>query len=349
MKVLYISHAREESGYGRYCRAFLKALKTTDLDIASIAVPLGKANSFVDETEKNNISSPDIVIQNVLPHLMSKGNFKSVGTAILESADVKYNYWHQHLQMLDQVIYPHYPLGIFDNEIEIPTAVDTDILKNIPKMEIDEINGTYKFYWIGELTKRKNLSGLIKSYLGAFCHSDPVSLVIKAHCSSFNTEEARQQVNELIFNITNGMKLYRDPKDYPRIVVLTEFFKDDQILGLHNYCDCFVSSSHGESICYPMLDALKLNKNILSSQTFATESYSKYGKIHISFGDGLEKCFGQVDTFDFYQTSLERYNSFNQDDFERQMKLIYENRPEQKNDVSDLSYVNIGKKIKELL
>jgi glycosyltransferase involved in cell wall biosynthesis len=349
MKVLYISHSREESGYGRYCRDFLKALKTTDLDIASIAIPLGKATSFKDETENNYISSPDLIIQNILPHLISKGRIKTVGTAILESADVKYNYWHQHLQMLDQVIYPHYPLGIFDNEIEIPTAIDISPTKNIPRMEIDEINGTYKFYWIGELTKRKNLSGLIKSYLNAFCYSDPVSLIIKAHCSNFDKDQAKHQIHETIYTITNGMKLYRNPKDYPRIVVLTDFFPEDQILGLHNYCDCFVSSSHGESICYPMLDALKLNKNILSSQTFATESYSKYGKIHISFSDNKTRCFGQVDTFDFYQTSLEKYNDFNQDDFERQMKSIYENRPEQKNDVSDLSYVNIGKKIKELL
>lgn len=349
MKVLYISHSREQSGYGRYCRDFLKALKTTDLDISSIAIPLGKATALKDETEDKCISNPDLIIQNILPHLMSKGNIRTIGTAILESEDVKYNYWHQHLQMLDEVIYPHHPLELFNKEISIPTGIDLDKTKNIPKMNIEEINGTYKFYWIGELSKRKNLSGLIKSYFEAFSYSDPVSLVIKAHSSNFDEITTKRQIDETIYTIANGMKLYGNVKNYPRIVVLTNFFTNEQILGLHDYCDCFLSSSHGESICYPMLDAMLFNKPVVSTSTFATEYYMQYGNIELVTSDNKESCFGMVDTFDFYQTSLESWASFNLNLFSEKMRKVYENRKTVNNDLSDLSYVKIGEKIKEAI
>jgi len=348
MKILYISHSKEQSGYGRYCREYLKALKTTNLEISSLAITLGKALNIVDETEKVSLSSPDIVVQNILPHFMSKGNVKSVGTAILESKDVKYNYWNQHLQMLDQVIYPHNTLGLFDNEVSIPTAINLN-KKNVPGLNIEEANGTFKFYWIGELSKRKNLSGLIKAYYNTFNCSEPVSLIIKAHTSGFNASEGKNQVVELINTIANGMKLYQDPKEYPRIIVLTEFFDDDKILGLHNYGDCFLSSSHGESINYPMLDAMNFNNSVISTTTFATEYYMNYGNIELVASDELEPCFGQVESFNWYQSSLESWPSFNHKQFCEKMRKVYENRPKQNNDLSGLDYSTVGKIIKEKL
>lgn len=350
MRITYISHQKEDSGYGRYCREFLKALKTTKHDIGSFAVTLGKVGNFEDETEKNNLYNPDLVIQNILPHLMSKGNFKCIGGAILESEDVKYNYWDSHLNMMDEVWYPHHPLGLYNQEREIPTPLDIDkYTKKYPKLNITELNGTYKFYWIGELSKRKNLSGLIKAYYTAFSSSDPVSLVIKAHKPSFSSQDCNNEVSELIKTITYGMKLYNTFDDYPRIIVIPEFWSEEQIYSLHQYCDCFVSSSHGESINYPLLDSLGFNKTAISTSTFSTESYFKYGQIELVVSDNKEQCFGQVDTFPWYQTSLESWNSFNLNGFVKKMQTVYENRKKSKNDLSPLSYNNIGIKINEEL
>lgn len=349
MKVLYISHHKEESGYGRYCREFLKALKTTDLEISSLAIPLGKVSDFIDETENNSLENPDIVVQNILPHFMSKGRIRSIGTAILESEDVQYNYWYQHLNMLDQVIYPHFPLKLFKNELSIPTAINLDKYNNIPKLNIEEANGTFKFYWIGELSKRKNLFGLVKSYYQAFSYSDPVSLIIKAHNSEFDSEKCKRNITELIYTIANGMKLYGNAKDYPRIVVLTDFFDREQLLALHKYCNCFVSSSFGESINYPMLDAMLCNNPVVSTNTFSTEFYTQYGNIELVTSDIKERCFGQVESFPWYQSSLESWNSFNIELFSKKMRKVYENRKEINNDLSSLSYSNVGKIIKDTI
>lgn len=350
MKITYISHQKEDSGYGRYCREFLKALKTTDNQISSFAIKLGKVGTFEDETEKNSLNNPDVVIQNILPHLMSKGNFPCIGGAILESSDTKFNYWDSHLGMMDYIWYPHYPLGIYQNEVEICTPLDIDkYTKKYPKFNTPSIDGTFKFYWIGEISKRKNLMGLIKSYYQAFSYSDPVSLIIKAHKPNFSSDDCNREIAEAIKVVANGCKLYNNIEEYPRIVVIPEFWSEEQINALHQHCDCFISTSYGESINYPMLDAIGFNNNVISTRTFSTESYMKYGKIELCVSSSTEPCFGQVETFPWYQSSLESWPTFDINNFVAKMRLVYENRAKQKNDISQLSYSNIGKRMNEEL
>jgi glycosyltransferase involved in cell wall biosynthesis len=349
MKILYISHQKEESGYGRYCREFLKSLKTTNLEISSVAVPLGKVGKYKEETEDNNLENIDVVIQNILPHFMSKGHVKCIGGAILENLDVKKNVWGSHLSLMDEVWYPHNKLNLFKKEQEIPTAIELDkFQKELPSLRISEVDGTYKFYWIGEYSNRKNLEGLIKAYFMAFSHSDPVSLIIKVHKNNFNENECHKEISELINKIGYGLKIYQNPKDYPRIVIIPEFWTEEQIYSLHKYCDCFVSSSHGESINYPMIDALLCNNHVISTDTFASQFYMKYGKIEFVVSDNTEPCFGQNQTFSWYQTGFENWNSFNSNLFSQKMQKVV-NSSKSDNDLSSLSYINVGKKIKKSL
>lgn len=353
MKVLYISHHREESGYGRWCKSFLEALKTTDLDITSVAITLGKADKAgkrEDITENNSLKNVDVVIQNTLPHFFAKCSLPCIGGAILENTDVEQNIWYDYFRLLDEVWYPHYKLNLFKKEREIPTALNLDKYKTKRDgLKIASVDGTYKFYWIGELSKRKNLSGLIKAYFHEFSSSDPVSLILKVHSETFDPRTCFNEVENLIEEIKRGMKLYKESKYYPRIKIISEFMPEEYIYALHEYCDCFVSSSYGESICYPMLDAIGMNNPVLSTATFATETYAKYGYCSISYSDMKEPCFGQISTFDFYQSSRESWNSFNLFDFARQMRNMYENRPKTNNDLSDFSYKKVGQKIKESL
>lgn len=348
MKILYISHGKEESGYGRYCREFLKSLKTTDNTICSRFINFSKTNDFQDETEKESANNIDLIIQNVLPHYMCKGHVKTIGGAILENLYVKKNIWGSFLDLMDEVWYPHHTLDIFKNEVEVPTALNLDeYKKDYPNISFNGIDHTFKFYWIGETSKRKNLSGLIRTYCTNFSVFDPVSLIIKCHSSDFNTKVCAEQVKEIVKTIHNGCKLYDDINHYPIIKIIPEYWPRDNIMSLHKYGDCFVSSSYGESILYPMLDALAFNNHVLSTATFATDSYAKYGKINISYSDEEEPCFGNVQTFPWYQSSNEYWSTFNIIDFGRQMRNIFENHNnknnQEDNDLSQLSYKNIGK------
>src|SRR5690606_29138191 len=119
-------------------------------------------------------------IQNTLPHYMSKGYIPCVGGAILETRNSNIDYWGQYFQLMDEVWYPHHPLKLYNKEREIPCPIDID-KKAENNLSIDECDGTFKFYWIGELSKRKNLMGLIKAYYYEFSGSEPVSLIIKCH------------------------------------------------------------------------------------------------------------------------------------------------------------------------
>lgn len=350
MKIFYISHLKEESGYGRFCRSFLKSLKTTKHEISSYSLNLNKTINFNDETERVSPCGSDVVIQNVLPNHMVKSSQYCIGGAILESKDIEQNHWYQHLDFMDEVWYPHYTLNKFNKEREIPTALDLDkYTKQYDKLSHKDLEGTYKFYWIGEISKRKNLFGIIKAYFNAFNYSDPVSLIIKCHKSNFDQEQCQYEINSLIKTVIHGCKLYDNPEDYPKIKIISDFWPSDKILSLHQYGDCFVCGSYGESICYPMLDAIGFNNSVLSTNNFASESYSKYGKINISFSDETELCFGQVETFPWYQTSRESWPSFNMQDFSRQMLNIYNSRTVNDNDLGSLSYKNVGKKIEESL
>ena len=261
MKILYISHQQEASGYGRSCRDFLKAIKTTGAEVASVPVILGRNGNFYEETEFADIRNADYVISNLLPHHLSyNGSFeKNIGICLNETENLNMTDWKSHLDMMDEVWIPYEG----DFGITIPHPVDVNkYVQKFPKMNITEANGTYKFYWIGEASKRKNLSALITAYFLAFQSSDPVSLIIKVSKPGYTPEAIKQEIEDLITKIAEGMRLH--PKEYyPRVFVISEYWSDEQICALHKLCDCYVNSSYGEALCYPMIDAMGFNRPVI--------------------------------------------------------------------------------------
>lgn len=350
MKILYISHQREDSGYGRSCRDYLQALKTTGVEISSVPVVLGKPGHFQDETEKVSMRDCDAVIQHVLPHHMSYNSNlgKNVGICLNETLDCDSNYWQPHLDMMDEVWYP-YKLygGISNKQRTIPNPVDTDIYaRTYPKMNIIEANGTYKFYWIGEASKRKNLSALLMAYLSTFTHSDPVSLVIKVHKSGYSNEQAKQEIDALVEKTAAGLRLC-PVEDYPRVFVIADYWAEDQIYALHNLCDCYVSSSYGEAVCYPMIDAMGFNNPVICSNNHSAY-YGKYGYMRV-VSSMEEKCYGHMDAFDGHFTARDSWKAVDIQELGMAMQYEYNNRIKPENDVSGLSYANVGKLMLERL
>lgn len=347
MKILYISHQKEDSGYGRSCRDYLKALKTTGAEISSVPVLLGKAKNFYEETEQVSMLGCDYVIQHVLPHHMSyNGNFKkNIGICLNETKDTELTYWQAHLDMMDEVWYPY--STYFGNNYTIPHPVDIDVYaRNYPGMNIKEADGTYKFYWIGEASKRKNLSALLMAYFTAFSPSDPVSLIIKVHKGGYSNEQTKREIEDLVEKTAAGLRLY-PVEEYPRVFVIADYWTDDQIYAFHNMADCYVSSSYGEALCYPMIDAMGFNKPVICSNNHAS-FYHNYGYMH-SAESTEEKCYGQMDAFDGHFTALETWRAVDIDSLGRAMQYEYNSRNKPDNDLSGLSYSNVGKLMLERL
>ena len=347
MKILYISHQKENSGYGQSCRWYLQALKETGFEISSYPIILGKPGDFKDDTEYNKITDCDIVINHTLPHYWSyNGQFdKNIGILLKETDNIEFTDWQQYIDMMDQIWIPN---NANNKYITIPQPIDINrYTKNIPTMNIDETRGTYVFYTICEATKRKNLSGLITAYYQAFNYSDPVSLILKVNKSGYSTEQVEREVQDLIDKIAGGCRLYQDKMDYPRVFVIGQNWNDDQILALHKFGDCYVCDSYGESINLSMLDAIGLNKNVITSYNDSCY-YQKFGRINIiqSF---FESCYGNIDAFPGHVTSREIWRAADPTNFSVKMREIYETRPKTENDLSLLSFKNIARLMVEQL
>lgn len=339
MKILYIGHFKEASGYGRSCRDYLFALKETGYNISSVSINLGKSTDFYDETEKNSIKNPDIVINHTLPHFIEYGPRKNIAISILESDGIHYTPWHQHLDICNEVWYPHPELRIFNTERFIPQPVDVSIYEKEYKTPQNICpNGVYKFYFIGELIKRKNISGLLTSYFTEFTDNDPVLLILKINHSTKSQEEIFKEVDDLSVRIKNGLR----KKSYPNFIILSENISDEMVYGLHQYCNCFVSATHGESICYPMLDAIGFGNNVVVNEFPLTGLLDDKS---VSKSPCKEPCFAQFETFNFYNTGLESWNSLNIIEFGKKMRKAMDFN--QNNNRCIFSYQDIAQKIRE--
>ena len=347
MKILYISHQREQSGYGISCQLYLKALKETGFEIASYPIILGKPGVFQDETETNDITNSDIVISHTLPHYYSyNGKFdKNIGIFLNESTGVEYTDWQQYISMMDQIWIPNEANKDF---VTIPQPIDLNrYSQKIPKITIEEARGTFVFYTICEATKRKNLSGLITAYYQVFHHSDPVSLILKVAKDGCTKKEVEDEIKQLIEKIAGGMRLYENSKDYPRIFVIADRWSDEQILALHKYGNCYISTAYNESINLSLLDAMALNKLCIISDN-DSRYYSQYGEINI-VESTLEPCYGAVEQFSGHFTDNEWWYKVDTYCFANKMEDVYNNRKKIDNDLSPLSYQNIAKKMVEVL
>lgn len=314
MKILYIAHLRENSGYGRSCRDYLESLKRTGHQISSLSVNFNQDNGFRDETENVSIKNPDLIINHTLPHFIEKRKVDQIAISLLETRNIHLTPWYQYLNICDQIWYPHPELNIFKKEKFIPQAVDLSIYnKSYPETTPVDTEGLYKFYFIGESIKRKNISGLLTSYLTEFSGNDPVLLVLKINHSTKTSNEIYQEVLNLGERIQSGLR----KKNFPRYTIIPDFLPDDMIYGLHQSCDCFVSASHGESICYPVLDAIGFKNNVVINESFLSPILDKSS---VCKSPGLEPCFAQFETFDFYNTCLEYWNSLDIINFGKKMR-----------------------------
>jgi glycosyltransferase involved in cell wall biosynthesis len=362
MKILYISHQKEASGYGRSCRDYLNCLKHIGCEITSFPIRLGRVSNFEDETEKNSIYNSDIVISHVLPHFLSyDGSFdKNIAISLKENVKSIKNSWDDYLNMMDTIICPIYQFfppsyrqnvkfGGENGKIKtIPHPIDIEIYKKeYPKMNIPEAAGTYKFYTIGEAVKRKNLSALITAFLAAFTINDPVSLIIKTSKAGIDPRQTKQEIEDLVKKIAAGMRIFKN--NIPRIFIISDNWTDDQVYGLHNYGDCFVSTSYAEALCYPMIDACGFNKYVLSSSNLASDYYKTFLNINVVSGCNFEPCYGELNAFDGEYTYNDYWHSVRIVDLTIQLKNIYKNSPTVTNDMTPLSYESVSKEILKVL
>jgi len=115
-----------------------------------------------------------------------------------------------------------------------------------------ETKKRYKFLMVGNLgDARKNVSTLVQAYQAAFTNDDDVCLVLKSIPGHLGSDPT-----EIVENLARS---YKNP---PEIEIIHD--DRDDLSGLYKACDCFVTASHAEGFCQPMLDALSVGMLVIA-------------------------------------------------------------------------------------
>lgn len=370
MKVLYIAHYKEASGWGQVSRDNIMALDTVGVDVVPRAITLGNPVATlpdrIKQLEANSAEGCDIVIQHVLPHYMKyDGRFrKNVGIFELETTNIKLTSWPGHLNLMDELWLPCQSM-LKDCEFNsivaptkyVPHTFDTAIYKK----EYQRLNlpnqGRFTFYFIGEMNQRKHLSALIQAFHIEFQPHEPVELVIKVNKFGMSSEQLAKELQGFCNAIKNNLKLYKDPSRYKPEIIITINVPREDLLRLHRSCDCFVLPSYGEAWGVPAWEAMAMGNLVITSATGAMLDYIDSELNGFLVGGINEPVFGQHETFEDFGTSRELWFNISVTQLMKTMRRVYEMhednklavRTEARLSAAKYDYTVVGQQMKELL
>lgn len=369
MKVLFIAHYREGTGWGQAAQEWILALDSVGIDVVPRPIKLNNNQPDIPlkirELENKSSKDCSICIQNVLPHLMDyNGHFdKNIGIFFADTSSIKYSSWPQRLNLMDELWVPNEDmlLSCALSDIIVPIKripCATDIRKfNIEydKLDIPELSDTFVFYTVGDSVRRKNLPALIKAFHLEFSINEPVSLLIKTTKYGMSPDDVFANTKHMCDRVKEGLKIYPNIIDYKKEFIITEHVENHIMNKIHTTGDCYVSPSFGEAWNIPAFNAMGFGNTPICARVGGPKDYLK-GSSNFVKG-AWEPVFGMNETFIDICTGRENWFNISVLDLQRQMRKAYERKPDilatiQKNDfdrLKDYSYETIGNKMKELL
>jgi len=277
MNILFIGPYRQTDGWGEAARAYALALKATGHTIclrpiymAGVAGVTNLQPELLDmETNPHYKKEKyDVIIQNVLPHLLEYPTAKAdkhIVLCVFETADLEETLWPRHINKMDELWVPSLreKTDITNSGVTIPVYVvpePTDVEK-FDKVHAPNqwknlgLHDIFTFYFIGEFVPRKNLEALIIAFHREFDINEPVDLVIKTNKGGHTKNQTIKLLQDKILHIKKALGLYVNTERYKKEWVITEYLSEDILYSLHQACDCFVMPSKGEACCRPLMDA----------------------------------------------------------------------------------------------
>jgi glycosyltransferase involved in cell wall biosynthesis len=283
MNILFIGPYRQADGWGEASLSTVKALMTTGHNITLRPIFMGKffKNYLPDsiiELEYNILSSYDVVIQNVLPHLADYNSRfgKNIVKSHFETSSLRYTSWPRRLMNMDEI----WVNSRVEKETLTIEGIDHDKIKVIPQSFDSEIftdihepfnepamSDKFIFYFIGEWVTRKGVLDLLLAYLSEFTVYEDVILLIKT------TVKNQEEVNQHIKNTKALLGMYNNDYFYPSIIITNEFLPENKIYTIHSHSNCCVIPSYGESFCMPAVTAMLFGKTPIITENTGMNSY----------------------------------------------------------------------------
>ncbi len=255
----------EHTGFSIVTDGFAKGLNKLGHKV-SITPRIDKPEGYeVDDEIKQLIENPtnnDIEIINHMPDECVRRVGES--TARIKIA---YSPWEltevkdEWIDMINRDVYAFWCNSNFVKDIFIKNGACPEKIAVIPngitintESEPSELKTKkrYKFLMVGNLGDvRKNISTLIQAYQAAFTNEDDVCLVLKSRPGNVGSDPTE--------TVENLARSYKNP---PEIEIIHD--DRDDLSGIYKACDCFVTASHAEGFCQPILDALSVGMLIIA-------------------------------------------------------------------------------------
>ena len=141
---------------------------------------------------------------------------------------------------------------------------------NGPKLNLNEVPNNYvKFLFIGNFIPRKNIEDLLLGFNVAFEGIQDVALIIKTW-SQNNDSSGKKHIADALRHLNNkavGLS-YK-----PKITLITDILDEDQIKALIRTSNIYITVSKGEGFDLPMMQAMSLEKLIVSDRFLAHGDY----------------------------------------------------------------------------
>jgi glycosyltransferase involved in cell wall biosynthesis len=367
MNIIYIGHYRDaKSGYGVAATDYILAMDSVGINVKPTAFKLGSPKNPPDrivQLEGNQYDEYHAVIQHTLPVYFVKDSRagKNIGMYTIE-ADSMPREWVISSNLMDEI----WTFSTFAKEsmeragVEVPIkvvphAIDTSKFKRSFKKSSLRLDfpDDFLFYAIGELHERKDFRSLLTAFYTEFAPHEPVNLVIKTGLDGLNPQQVMERFKLLDDEVKAKLRLYPNTSDYKSIILISDQITEDQLYSLHNDCDCYVSTSHGEGWNLPATDSLGFGKKAILPDHSSFKEYTWIGNSYL-YKVYKTPCYG-AETLPGLNTSRENWYQVNTLDLRSKMRWAYQERNntsriyEAKQTVTKYSYEVIGKLIKSLL
>ncbi|MCG3176839.1 MAG: hypothetical protein MOGMAGMI_01803 [Candidatus Omnitrophica bacterium] len=284
MKIRYCGSALDYSGYGEANRHDIAALVNAGVNVTTQLprfthelADYGELGELARSLENKDIGYKIKILHitpNIYPQYFEEGIYH-IGRVFWETDQLPLDF-AQNVQLLDEIWTgsEHNRQCIIKSGVTkpvyiIPEAIDTSIdpLSFKPYLTAADRDG-FKFYSIFEWTERKNPKALLKAYWQEFGADDKVSLTIKTYVDNFRPEK-KQLIKKQIMQVKHELGL----SSYAPVYIYSNLLNRSQMYRFHRSFDCFVSAHRGEGWGIPQMEAMLMNKPVISTNCGGVHEY----------------------------------------------------------------------------
>lgn len=280
MNILFKGPYPQRDGWGQASRDFIRALKQTGEPIK--IMPIIMANLIgngldedIKSLEETEIPHVDVFIQHALPSFMERRpNCINVGLCATETNNLQFTGWVEKINEMDALLCwtDQEKSNLRNSGVRIPIQVmpqpmNTEFFDSVSDQFDDPaVNDNFVFYFIGEWNERKNLNDLIFAYWREFTREEEVRLLLKVNKGGLSPDVLGKNILNHLEKMKQVYRLWNKASYYPEVMVVSEYLSNEDLVRLHRSCNCFVTTSYGEATCIPLLNALYLDKTVISTK-----------------------------------------------------------------------------------